>query len=298
MSASNQEVQMVIDEDFQISHMLGIPVHGLIGFNLFKDYIVKIDYHNEELTLYRPEIYKYRDRKSDIILPLQFEGNKPFITTNILTDDSTRVPVKLMVDTGASDALWLSEHSDERIKLPDHHIQAFLGRGLNGELYGAKGRIDAVWVGPLILTRPIVSFPDSGLVAQLISANDRNGTLGAEILRRFDVTIDYRNARLTLSPTSLVKEPFNYNMSGMEVDNPMPGLPIYTISNIRPNSPAFLAGLKVNDQILSINSSQNSSISLNDINLLLQSKENRKIKMKVLRDGQEIKTQFELQNFF
>jgi hypothetical protein len=298
IAARNQEVQMVIDEDFQISHMLGVPVHGLIGFNLFKDYIVKINYHDEELTLYRPEHFKYHDRKSDIILPLQFDGNKPFIRTSILTEDSTEVPVKLMVDTGASDALWLSENSDERIKLPAHHIEAFLGKGLNGDLYGTKGRIDAVWVGPMVLPRPIVSFPDAGLVNQLISANDRNGTLGAEILRRFDVTIDYRNARLTLSPTSKVREPFNYNMSGMEVINPMPGFPIFTISNIRENSPAFLAGLKVNDQILSINNSHNSSLTLNDINLLLQSKENRKIKVKVLREGQEIKTQFELQNFF
>ncbi len=298
LSARNQEVQMVIDEDFQISHMLGIPVHGLIGFNLFKDYIVRINYHDEELTLYRPEHFKYRDRKSDIILPLQFDGNKPFIRTHIMMDDSTEVPVKLLVDTGASDALWLSEESDDRIRLPEKHIEAFLGRGLNGDLYGTKARIDAVWVGPLILPMPIVSFPDEGLVRQLISANDRNGTLGAEILRRFDVTLDYRNARLTLSPTPMVKEPFNYNMSGMEVINPMPGLPIFTISNIRENSPAFFAGLKVNDQILSINNSLNNNITLNDINLLLQSKENRKIKMKVLREGQEIKTQFELQNFF
>jgi len=296
--AQNQEVQMVIDEDFQISHMLGIPVHGLIGFNLFKDYIVRINYHDEELTLYRPEHFKYRDRKSDIILPLLFDGNKPFINTSIMTEDSTEVPVKLMVDTGASDALWLSEGSDERIRIPTKHIESFLGKGLSGDLYGTKGRIDAVWVGPLVLSRPIVSFPDSGLVNQLISANDRNGTLGAEILRRFDVTIDYRNARLTLSPTSKIRESFNYNMSGMEVTNPMPGFPIYTITNIRENSPAYLSGLKVNDQIISINNSHNSSISLNDINLLLQSKENRKIKLKVLRDGQEIKTQFELQHFF
>jgi hypothetical protein len=60
---------MIIDENFQISHMLGLPVHGLIGFNLFKDYIVKIDYSGEKLTLYRPEHYKYRDRRKDIIMP-------------------------------------------------------------------------------------------------------------------------------------------------------------------------------------------------------------------------------------
>ncbi len=298
ITARNQEVQMVIDENFQISHMLGIPVHGLIGFNLFKDYVVEIDYINEKLTLNKPEYYKYRDRKRDIILPLMFDGNKPFVRTSIVTDDLKEVPVKLLVDTGASDAIWLSEKSDSRIGLPENHIETFLGRGLSGDLYGVKGRIDGIWVGPLVLSEPIVAFPNSDLIEQLISSNDRNGTLGAEILRRFQVTVDYRNARLTLRPTSDVKDEFNYNMSGMEVINPMPGLPIFTITNVVENSPAYYAGLKVDDQILSINSSNHNSLELNDIVLLLQSRENKKIKLKVLREGEEFKTSFELKKMF
>lgn len=298
LTARNQEVQMIIDENFQISHMLGIPVHGLIGFNLFKDYIVEIDYINEKISLFKPEFYKYRDRKNDIILPLHFDGNKPFVRTTIVTDEMAEVPVKLLIDTGASDAIWLSEKSDERIKLPQNHIETFLGRGLSGDLYGVKGRIDGIWVGPLVLPKPIVAFPNSELIDQLISSNDRNGTIGAEILRRFQVTIDYRNSRLTLRPTNKVREEFNYNMSGMEITNPMPGLPIFTIAEIRENSPAYFAGLKENDQILTINSSNHRDLELNDINLLLQSKENKKIKIKVLREGEEFKTTFELKKVF
>ncbi|MGM0620066.1 MAG: aspartyl protease family protein [Bacteroidota bacterium] len=298
LTARNQEVQMIIDENFQISHMLGIPVHGLIGFNLFKDYIVKIDYPGEKITLFKPEYYKYRDRRKDIIMPLHLENNKPFVRTSIVTDDLQEVPVKLLVDTGASDAIWLSEKSDERIDLPDKNIDTFLGRGLNGNVYGTKGRIDGIWVGPLILSKPIVAFPNSDLIEQLISTNDRNGTLGAEILRRFIVTLDYRNSRLTLRPTSRVKEDFNHNMSGMEVINPVPGLPIFTITDIRENSPAYFAGLKENDQILSLNWSNHKSMELNDINLLLQSRENKKIRVKVLREGEEFKTSFELKKLF
>ena len=185
-----------------------------------------------------------RDRKRDIILPLHFDGDKPFVLTSIVTDELIEVPVKLLVDTGASDALWLSESSDERIHFPKNHIETFLGKGLSGDLFGVKGRIDGIWVGPLILPKPIVAFPDSEIIDLLMSSNDRNGTIGAEILRRFHVTFDYRNSRLTLRPTHRVNEEFNYNMSGMEIVNPMPGLPIFTITNIRENSPAYLAGLK------------------------------------------------------
>jgi len=298
LTARNQEVQMIIDEDFQISHMLGIPVHGLIGFNLFKDFVVEINYDAEKITLHKPEYYKYRDRKKDIIMPLHFDGTKPFVRTTIVTDSMQTVPVKLLVDTGASDALWLSESSDERIRIPEKHLETFLGRGLSGDLYGTKGRIDAIWVGPLLLPQPIVAFPDSKLIDKLIASNDRNGTIGAEILRRFNVTVDYRNSRLTLRPTHRIKEDFNYNMSGMEVINPVPGLPVYTIADVTADSPAYHAGLQKDDQILSLNSNSHRSLKLNDINLLLQSKENKKIRIRYLRGGEEFKTSFELKKMF
>ena len=294
LTARNQEVQVIIDEDFQISHMLGIPVHGVIGFNLFKDYVVEIDYINEKIILNKPEYFSYKNKNKDIVLPLHFYDDKPFVRTTIVTDDLTEVPVTLLVDTGASDALWLSEKSDERIRLPQNHFETFLGRGLYGDWFGARGRIDGIWVGPMILPKPIVAFPNSELIDQLISSSDRNGTIGAEILRRFYVIFDYQNSKLTLRPTNKVKDEFNTNMSGMEVINPIPGFPIFTITNVMENSPAYLAGILKNDQILSINNNNHKTLELNDINLLLQSKENRRIRLTVLRDGEEFKTSFEL----
>ena len=296
--AYDQEIHMVINEDFQISEILGIPVHGMIGFNLFKDYVVKIDYESHKITLIKPENFSYKERNKDIVLPLIFEQNKPFVKTSIVTDKNQDVPVKLLVDTGASDALWLSTNSDDRISLPDNHIETYLGRGLGGDLFGKKGRIGAIWVGPLVLYEPIVAFPENDVVDQLMLKNDRNGTLGAEILRRFHVTMDYPNKRLILRPNSKLKEEFNYNMSGLEVTNPMPGIPIFLINNIRKDSPAYYAGIQENDQIIALNNNNHKTLTLNDINLLFQSHEDKKIKMTVLRDGEEIKTEFFLKKMF
>ena len=298
MIAYDQQINMVIDENFQISQILGIAVHGMIGFNLFKDYVVKIDYDDHKITIIKPEYFTYKEKGKDIVLPLIFEHNKPFVKTSIVTDKNQEVPVKLLVDTGASDALWLSTNSDNRISIPENNIETFLGRGLNGDLYGKKGRIGAIWMGPLVLYEPIVAFPDNELVDQLIGKNDRNGTLGAEILRRFYVTMDYPNKRLILRPNSKIKEEFNYNMSGLEVTNPMPGVPIFLINNIRKNSPAYYAGIQENDQIIDLNNSNHKTLTLNDINLLFQSHEDKKIKITVLRQGEQVKTEFFLKKMF
>lgn len=298
LTALNQEVQVVIDEDFQISQILGQPVHGIIGLNLFKDYIIEIDYTNEKIILKKPEYFRYKNRNKDIVLPIIFDGYKPLVNTTIVTDALIEVPVKLLVDTSTSDALWLSEKSDNRIRIPENYFETFLGRGLNGDLFGIKGRIDGVRIGSQILSKPIVAFPDSELIDQVISANNRNGTMGAEILRRFYVIFDYQNSKLILRPTGKIREEFNANMSGMEVINPMPGFPIFTISSIIENSPAHIAGLLRNDQILSVNRNSHKTLELNDINLLLKSKENKRIRLTVLRNGEEIKTSFELRRLF
>ena len=87
-------------------------------------------------------------------------------------------------------------------------------------------------------------------------------------------------------------------MSGMEVVNPVPGLPVFTIAEVTKDSPAYYAGLQRDDQILSINTSNHRELELNDINLLLQSRENKKIRVTVLRDGEEVKTSFELKKMF
>jgi hypothetical protein len=298
MVAYDQEIHMVINEDFQISKILGIPVHGMIGFNLFKDYVVKIDYAAQKLTLIKPEYYSFKERDKDIVMPLIFEQNKPFVKTSIVTDKNQDVPVKLLVDTGASDALWLSTKSDNRISLPDNNIETFLGRGLSGDLFGKKGRIGAIWVGPIVLYEPIVAFPDNEMVDLIMGKSDRNGTLGGEILRRFNVTMDYPNKRLILRPNINLKDEFNYNMSGLEVTNPMPGAPIFLVSNIRKNSPAYYAGVQESDQIIGLNNNTLKSLTLNEINLLFQSHEDKKIKMEVLRNGEKIKTEFFLKKMF
>ncbi len=289
--AQNQVVNMIIDESFQFSQVLGIPVHGLIGFDLFKDFVVEIDYHNEEVTLTKPQFFNNRVNNRDIVMPIHFEDNKPYLRTTIMTDKNEAISVKLLIDTGASDAIWLSTKSDERINIPEKHIDTFLGKGLSGDLHGTKGRISGLWIGPVLLDKPIVSFPDEEYIQYAIT-DDRNGTLGAEILRRFYVTINYPNKQIRLKPTSKVKEEFNENMSGLEITNPFPGVPIFTIDNVREGSPADIAGLKENDQILKVNRKSYENLTLNDINILLQKKEDTSISMIVLRNGEEIETSF------
>ncbi len=299
LTARKQLINVVIDDNFQISKILGIPVHGLIGFNMFRQYVVRVNYKSRQIKLYKPQFWKYRPRRKDIVLPIHFTKNKPMVRAEVMQRDSEEpIDVLLMVDTGASDALWLGLNSSKKIKLPEKKVHSYLGAGINGDLYGYKGRIDGIWIGGKILDEPIVAYPDSGSIQHLMMVENRNGTIGGELLRRFTLYFDYFNSRLVMRPNSSFKDDFNYNMSGLEIIAPVPGVPVFTISSLDEGSPAAKAGLQVNDQILKLNRWFHTSLSLNDINLVLRQNKGKKVKITVLRGGQEIKTSFVLKEAF
>ena len=78
--------------------------------------------------------------------------------------------------------------------------------------------------------------------------------------------------------------------------NEYPGLPVYVISKVRENSPGALAGLQVEDQLISINRMNYKDLTLNDVNYFLQMKEGKKLKITVLRKGEKVKTVLELKD--
>ena len=50
---------MITDKLFDLSAKMGIDIHGIIGGDLFEDFVVKINYASEKLTYYDPYNYKY-----------------------------------------------------------------------------------------------------------------------------------------------------------------------------------------------------------------------------------------------
>lgn len=289
----NQKIHVLINDIFHLSTKMGTNIHGLIGYEIFRNFIVEIDYYHQEIEFHEPDSYRYNrwDRQA-VTLPLTIERYKPYVETKVKMENGVIIPVKLLVDTGASDALWLFEHTHPGLIAPENTLTSFLGRGLGGDIYGQKGRIETLYIGHYELENPTVSFPDSAYVNSMMMVEERNGSLGAEIFRRFKVVIDYPHQRITFRPNRNFGEPFHYDMSGLDVATPIPDWPLYTISNVREGSPADKAGLMKNDQILSINGSAVSRYTLSEINELFRSREGRKIRIKVQRNDEKLKFQF------
>lgn len=290
----NMNINVLLSNIFHLTDKLGVEINGLIGYDVFSNFIVDINYQTKTITFYRPNEYRYRPGKYEIF-PITINKNKPYMTTNVEIKQNESIKVHLLIDTGASDALWLFPKAHTQINIPATNIETYLGKGLNGDVHGVKARIASLNMGKFVLNEPIVSFPDSVSIKHVLAFDGRHGSLGAEILRRFRVIIDYTSKRIALKRTFLLNDPFRYNMSGLELDAPVPGVPVYMISNLFKDSPADKAGFMVGDQILEINNKKAFEYRLQEIYQIFQSKPGKEIYIKILRNGVEYEAHIELE---
>ena len=201
-----------------------------------------------------------------------------------------------MIDSGASHAMSVFASTDPRIHVPSNALYTFIGLGLNGEIYGSISRITELDIGKIPLNEPLVTYPDESGYKIALENIDRNGSLGADILKRFRVTFDYLKGEMILKPNGNYKNPFKYNLSGMEVITPLPGLPFFQITKIRQDSPASQAGLQEGDQIVSINGHMSTDLSLGYLVEIFQSKPGRKVNVGYQRGELTMETKIILED--
>ncbi len=289
----NQEVYVLLEDIFHLSSSLGMNVHGLIGFSVFKNFVVEINYSQKKLILHNPKRFKFKGKGER--LPLSIERSKPYVEALATQEDGKTVKVKMLIDTGASHAVSLYDY-EEGIIIPEKSFRSFLGRGLSGDIHGNIGRIDKFKLGSYKLPKPVVSYPDKDDIAIALEVSDRSGSIGSDLLRRFRVFFDYANKEIIVKKSGNYKSKFYYNISGVYVITPFPGIKYYTISHIRPNSPAELAGLKKGDDIVMLNGRPAKDLSMNELISDFQGEGRKKIKLLVKRNEETMKIVFDLKD--
>lgn len=288
---------LVLDEDLlELRNNLGVDVHGILGYELFSRFIIKIDYKRKIMTLYTPD--KFKPGKKFQELPMAIEDTKPFILTPITIDSKNMLTAKLLVDTGASHGLMLEPTSDKRIVVPPNQVSTILGRGLGGIITGKIGRVETFELAKYKLNHALTNFPDTNSYLDTLkhALTFRNGSLGGEILGRFTVVFNYPQGKLYLKKNSDFKKPFYLNLSGIELKAKGSRLNVFEIVDVRTLSAAEKAGIKPGDIVVAINGYPTQDLLLNQINALLNSSPGKRVRLEVERKKVKQKVEFRLES--
>ena len=278
---------LVLKEDYlKLSESIGDDVHGIIGYDIFSRFIVDINYDDNILTLIRPNKFKRKRNVTEV--PIEIRGSKPFVSATIKQDNQW-TDLNVMIDTGASHAALIDYNYLDGVSLPEEKIVTKLGRGIAGEIPGYVGRMDSVQIDCFAFDDMLVSAPFDGAYNKVIKRGARIGTFGGELLTRFRVIFDYPHHKLYLRKGGKYYDAFEYDMSGMTLNAVGRYLDTLKVVAIDENSPASTVGILKEDVILSINGRNLRTHKLSDIYQLLRSRDGRRIKMKIFRDGEKLK---------
>lgn len=324
----NFELLLLPYQDISIINKIGIPINGILGSSFFESGLLEIDYsrnllifHKNKLKSNDSRIRKYKSNSID------FNERKPYIKIPIEINNKQN-EYKLLFDSGLGDGLWLFEN--DTIKCETQFFNDILGVGLSGEIKGKRSRIEKINFPGLSLSKVLVSYPDSISFNQITIRADRNGSLGGDVLKRFNWFLDYENKVFYCKKNNLYSLPFEYNMSGIEVQHAGSQLvkelvrletknnqvnlnefvfdnndlrfaqkfelkPVFTIYAIRKDSPGDKAGLLVGDKIIKINNKMDYQLTIQSITDLFQSEDGKWITMIVDRAGIRFTVKFQLE---
>jgi hypothetical protein len=192
-----------------VGKTLGEDLHaqGILGYSVFGHFVVHIDFEKKIITLTEPEGFRYQGSGKKLPFTKAFAG-MPEVECEVELANGKRVPVRLIVDTGAGHAVSLHVGSHEDLTLPEDAKECVIGRSMWGEVHGHIGRIGCLRLGGYELKNVPATFtsgPKTG-PAQC----GREGNLGNGALQRFHVTFHYAGKCLYLAPNKDFNEPMKY----------------------------------------------------------------------------------------
>jgi hypothetical protein len=288
---------LVLAEDYlQLKNYMGTEVHGILGYELFSRFVIKIDYERKILTLMLPE--KFKPSRNYQKLPIRVEDTKPYVMAEVIQMDGTEISARLLMDSGASHALMLESTSDKRIKVPGEYLSSPVGRGLGGVINGKIGRIESLTIGMYNIKKPISTFPDPNSYVDTLKMGNvpRNGSIGGEILSRFTVIFDFPNEKVYLKKNKDFRKAFHFNLSGLTIKAVGPLLNMYEIVDVRKESAGDKAGVMPGDIILNINGESSSEMKLSDVINYFNYKAGKRVSLEITRNGKILRKEFRLKD--
>ncbi len=221
----------------------GIPQAGLIGYEVFKRFVVRVDYERSQLTLQLPRTFTYDG--GGVVVPFKFDDQIPQVEGSI-----DGIPGKFNIDTGSRGSLDIhkpfAEQNDLKTKLGARY-EAVTGWGVGGAARSLVARAHELRLGEVVISSPVteLSLQQKGAFSNPYVA----GNVGAGVLKRFNILFDYEGKRLIFEPNANNAAPDVYDRSGMWINRSGSSLAVVDVTR---GGPAEAAGLKVGDAIVAV----------------------------------------------
>ncbi len=250
----------------QLSSFVGLELHGILGHTFASRYVVCLNYDDGELLLYSPGVHFDSDGyrvvkirlvqseaifgKGEVLLPfsIQQQGDKEY-------------SADIKLDTGSVSALGFSAnfYEDADLQRSASRYLTSSGVGAGGKTEGRLFQIDSLKFGGLEYKRV-----PSGVTLEAAGTERRAnaGTIGAAVLARQDLVLDYPHGRILLGRPYPASKGMPEDRSGMWLIEADGKKVVFQVC--RP-TPASEAGLLQGDVIAEVDGMDASQFTLDEM---------------------------------
>ncbi len=254
----------------------GETVDGLIGFEMLSNFQTTIDYGKQTMT-FAPFANPLPPPANAVVLHLLSNGSTPYVEAEI---DGVKGIFEM--DTGnAGNIVIFKSFADAHGLFRNAKTLTYVSAGgVGGLLTYQSLRAQSVTLAGATMQAPIVELTDQKTGA--FSSRTVAGNIGAQVLRRFTVQLNYRDATGAFAPNSHLGDPFWADRTGLSLSRVADG---YDVLAVTPGTPAASAGLRQGDRIVAADGTPVASISAARMYELTSDPSIQTIQFGVVREG-------------
>ena len=238
--------------DFIPHEVEGVPMQGMVGFEVFKRFVTRIDYGRHVITLIEPKAFDPADAGTPV--KFDFNGELPQVAGTF-----EGIAAKFDIDTGARDEITLTSPFVQANGLRAKHpvgVETVDGWGVGGPARAYVTRGTELTLGA-VKVQGIVTAMSTQTRGAFASAS-YSGNVGGGILKRFVVTFDYGHQVMYLKPLPQpVADVGVFDRAGMWINGAPDG---FQVMDVNATGPAKTAGLQPGDVITAVDGQPAASI--------------------------------------
>ena len=251
-------VHLVLEDLARLKSALEHPFDGIIGYSLVKEFITELDFDNQVIRLYPKAAtldlssYSQHEFSFDNGIPI------PQLEVEIELENSNKYRGNVFFDSGAGLSLLVNTPFKEKNNLVKQvgKILSSSSENLSKESVSQQIAIKQLKIGEYYFSDlPIdLASEESGVS----SYEGYLGILGAKIINRFNIVLDYDEKKMYLKPNHLYRNAFEFTLTGFSIRENNEG-EVY-ISKISEESPAYKKGIREGDIVVSVNKNSNGNL--------------------------------------
>jgi hypothetical protein len=256
-----------------LSKVEGISCDGLVGYEIARRAVVKVDYASCKLTIISPDAF--HPPENAVKVPFKFNNHIPMVEGAI-----DGLAGEFDIDTGNRSSLSIMRPFAEKNQLKQKYnatTEVVAGYGVGGPARGLLVRPHTLKIGTIEVKAPVgmIELDERGASA----ATQTAGNLGSGLLKRFTLTLDYPNQVLYLEPNANFSKPDVFDRSGLWLMNDADGA--CEVEDVVKDGPGAKAGLQAGDRILAINGAKVSGTPIAELRDKLKQPAGTKVRLQV-----------------